>query len=160
MDAEFTIKVAAELFAEVARQMDVRTGEAKNRLPVVPDGENSRVGMLGAAQLSLLKDLSIDRVQGFHMGMPVCADERSLTLAALDTSPNGTIQSNTLRYSYASETETHNIVISHYLPVKKTENLIINESAIIAVVKRHDSRPLADGWERLVADTSRQVLSR
>jgi EAL domain-containing protein (putative c-di-GMP-specific phosphodiesterase class I) len=31
-------------------------------------------GVETAAQLSLLKDLRIDRAQGYHMGMPVSAE--------------------------------------------------------------------------------------
>ena len=38
------------------------------------------------------------------------------------------------------------------LPVKEIENLLLVESAVRAVIKRHSSRPLAEGWERQVSD--------
>lgn len=39
------------------------------------------------------------------------------------------------------------------LPVKEIENLLLVESAVKAVVKRHSSRPLEEGWEQQVSDT-------
>ena len=46
MNTGLTIKRAAELGTKVAHQMNVGTGKAKNRLPIVTHGKNADVRML------------------------------------------------------------------------------------------------------------------